>query len=782
MIIYFIAFLPLRCLDIGQPVNPTNGQIQVDFNLVYNSCTPCARVNFILAQNWNSVNDPNFLSTYNKIVDSLRKAGIEIYALIGHEAVKSWIGDLLRYENPPDLNATNNWINEYVNNFTTIVSYFRTKIKVYESINEPNGMIINNTYFVHPKWFAKILQDIYISIKINYNYNDVVLISGPLLTDDLNKGAGYIDSTYIYGKNIWSWNWVKNLTGSYPLDGIGMHIYVLQNSTNSSQIQNAMLNNINLIWNKITAHEGSNTSKKIWVSEFGWQSSVVGQNGQANNMLTGFNTLNNDSRVRLATWFQLKDFVINNNPQTWGIYDINGNPKQSFNTFKNLNSAYCPGGIRKKFVCAPRNLAVHIITDRYKISADFDNNGLNDIPFVASDSNLQGQAYMAFQILPDSFQCVPISNVHNTSYGISILDFNNDNKKDLVFSAAGNNGVYSLRNNGNWNFTEIQIGTGAGWPNHVAVRKQGSSYQVLYTDEYNKLFLYDFSNNILSTINNECKQGLSVADINGDGSQDVVCGTSKFNQSGYLKFQLSQGNSWSSLYYVSPIAGNYHGIVTADFDKDGKVDIAACNASDNSVHVFRNNGGNPPTFTEITNVSLGATLDRCELSVADIDCDGKLDIVWARGWYGSGPTLGYLKNNWPSWTNNIIENNFYNAYGVTTVYVNGDKRPDIALGLGNQLYIYYNRLIVDENMCETMAVSKAEKNYDKNYILKVEVNKKQIKLVFKRYFEGKIEIYDVLGRLLIRNNFSGYEVSFNVPSSGIYIVKLKEQKLKVLVR
>ena len=144
-----------------------------------------------------------------------------------------------------------------------------------------------------------------------------------------------MDNTYWYGKNVWAWDWTHQQTGSYPLDGVGMHIYVQQGSTDPNLISSAMQNNINAIWNTIISYEGWGTQKKIWVSEFGWQSSAVGQNGQANNMTTGFNTLLNDNRIAISTWYTLKDWG-----ETWGIYDINNNPKQSYWTFRNIAN-YC---------------------------------------------------------------------------------------------------------------------------------------------------------------------------------------------------------------------------------------------------------------------------------------------------------------------------------------------------------------------------------------------------------------------------------------------------------
>jgi hypothetical protein len=336
-------FMPKSCIDIGQPVDPITGQIKVNFDLISKTCTPCVRINFILAQVWQSVNDPGFLNTYDKIINGFIDRNIAVYGLIGHEAVKTYVGYLLSYENPQDPNATNSWINEYVNNFIQIVSYFRNRIKVFESFNEPNVYRAEiSGYWVHPKWFAKILQDIYLNVKVYGGFNDVKLISGPLLTDFISKGDKYLDSTYWYGKNVWSWNSIKAQTGSYPLDGIGMHIYVAQNATNQQAIIDSMNQNISILWNVIVNNEGNNL-KKIWVSEFGWQSSNVGLNGQANNLQTGFNFLNNDARIAFATWFQLKDWSDNSGTYTWGIFDLNNNPKPSFNIFKTINLNYCIG-------------------------------------------------------------------------------------------------------------------------------------------------------------------------------------------------------------------------------------------------------------------------------------------------------------------------------------------------------------------------------------------------------------------------------------------------------
>ena len=89
-----------------------------------------------------------------------------------------------------------------------------------------------------------------------------------------------------------------------------------------------------------TVCEGA-TSKKIWVSEFGWESNAVGYQGQADNLTTGFNLLKNDSRIALAIFFSLTDWP----GASWGLYEFGNfapaDQKLSFQAFK--NQVNCPG-------------------------------------------------------------------------------------------------------------------------------------------------------------------------------------------------------------------------------------------------------------------------------------------------------------------------------------------------------------------------------------------------------------------------------------------------------
>lgn len=317
------------CLDLGQPIDNTTGQIYLNYVAIANTCTPTVRLNFILGP-WNSPDDvtlhngKTWKQTYDEIVDSLTNRGIQIYGLIGAQISYNFIGDLLTAypsDTQADSAAAAQWEQGYVYNFVSVVDKFKDRIKTFESYNEPNNWDNGSTSVVCPQWFALILQDIYLNVKYFNGHNtdptwQVNLISGALFTFDLTDGSQYLDDTYWYGKNVWAWDWTNQQTGSYPLDGIGMHLYMEQGSSVPSTITTALNKNINGLWNKITSWEGNSTPKKIWISEFGWESTSVTEQGQADNLTTSYNFFLNDSRIALAIWFTLMDWP----GAYWGMY------------------------------------------------------------------------------------------------------------------------------------------------------------------------------------------------------------------------------------------------------------------------------------------------------------------------------------------------------------------------------------------------------------------------------------------------------------------------------
>lgn len=250
-----------------------------------------------------------WFEAYDRVVDSFIARGYQVYGLINDEAV---------YSSHP--HASDAWIADYVANATAIVGHFKDRIRVYEIINEPNDWAGGTSARFPARAFAKILQDTYLEVKHHTGHIDdrcwqVDLVSGALFSFDDTSGAQYLSDVYSIGKNELAWDWTHEATGSYPLDGVGYHMYVAQGSDSPvDAVRTSMRANLD----EITAVAGG---KPIYVSEWGFRADAVGEQGQADRMAAGFAAMADHGNVALGLYFSLQDFP--DNP--WGVYDENMN-------------------------------------------------------------------------------------------------------------------------------------------------------------------------------------------------------------------------------------------------------------------------------------------------------------------------------------------------------------------------------------------------------------------------------------------------------------------------
>lgn len=137
---------------------------------------------------------------------------------------------------------------------------------------------------------------------------------------------------------------------------------------------------------------------------------------------------------------------------------------------------------------------------------------------------------------------------------------------------------------------------------------------------------------------------MAVADIDGDGFLDVVIPETNV---GLLWFQnpLSEGRDPASgpwqAHNISPNGAHMHNVAVADLDGDGKLDIVTRHQSGfgsmkgNKIYIWRQE--NPTEWTMRTfDCPHGEGLDLC-----DVDGDGRLDVVIGGRWYRNpGDILG----------------------------------------------------------------------------------------------------------------------------------------------
>lgn len=278
------------------------------------------RLNFVRGP-WSSVADPGWEQTFRQIIDGLRGKGLRIYGLIHAEAVDAGdFGDALRRQ-PSGFSPQHAWIDRYVETFASIVSRFHSDVAVWESFNEPDDWHGGANNWVHPGWFAVMLQRLYDKVKVEMGLRQVKLVSGPVqgLGINNNAGADYLRRTYREGKRRFGWGRPDR---GFPFDGVGYHLYVEEGARvweeQARQVPITYSRYLQGVKDVIEAEEGER--RPVFVSEVGWHSNGGQEVFQSQNLALGLELLLKDGWIELAVWFCTQDFGPLDGNQFYGVY------------------------------------------------------------------------------------------------------------------------------------------------------------------------------------------------------------------------------------------------------------------------------------------------------------------------------------------------------------------------------------------------------------------------------------------------------------------------------
>ncbi|WP_260704036.1 beta strand repeat-containing protein [Edaphobacter flagellatus] len=256
---------------------------------------------------------------------------------------------------------------------------------------------------------------------------------------------------------------------------------------------------------------------------------------------------------------------------------------------------------------------------------------------------------------------------------LRIADFNHDGKNDLaaVFdeTAGGttgsfNRGIAVLPGNGNGTFGAIAL-------------------------------TYTATSSTPFTSSANLPQISSTADVNNNGLTDIVARSSSFAvvngvgvTTSYVQVFLAKPDGTFAAP-VSAITTTYLGQITvADFNKDGKLDIAALTETSSSqaqLAIALGNGDGTFATPKFANLAGGDAIRSSGLASADFDNDGKIDLALLDSndfgglFYGNGDgTFTSVPYN-----SNIIPKDLISiatSGTATALDLNKDGKPDILVG------------------------------------------------------------------------------------------------------
>lgn len=291
-----------------------------------------------------SSDTPAFYSKYDTIVNRLRSRGLQIIGLMSNE---SWPGSQADWQANNWENTGGDGYNGYIDQFgyafARMAAHWQNQIKHWEIWNEPDCWgsnpapgVYEGCSYIYPSNFAALLTHCH-SQAHYYNNIPVQVISGGLFGHDIagftwsGSGAAYLDSTYNVGINhTGKFAWTMGTYGSYPLDGVGQHIYINQGGAVNTTWFGTYLDYIH---NVITAWEGTSSPKKTFLTEWGWTTAGVSETTQANNINNAFNVIKGRNYVLCALQFQLEDNQAGN--MYYGLFRPNLTKKPSWTQFSN---------------------------------------------------------------------------------------------------------------------------------------------------------------------------------------------------------------------------------------------------------------------------------------------------------------------------------------------------------------------------------------------------------------------------------------------------------------
>ena len=331
-----------------------------------------------------------------------------------------------------------------------------------------------------------------------------------------------------------------------------------------------------------------------------------------------------------------------------GTHPMDGNPLGFF-----LAGTYPSGGHQ------PWRLAV----------GDVNGDGKPDI-VIANDCWEQGACYMEGSVTvllsngDGTFQpAAPYWSGGGEAMAVAIADVNGDGKPDLLvanYYAPGDGAVGVLLGNGDGTFqpaVAYDSGTPGAWTVTVA-DVNGDGKPDLVVGSFDS---FESAVSILLGNGDGTFQGAQLccynvtglsaaaADLNGDGILDLVSAvpcSSGCNGEGSVAVQLGEGNGtfqWTVQYDSGgrrPLS-----VAVADVNGDGKPDIVVANNWSNTVGVLLGNGDG--TFQPVVTYGSGGNAPS-SVVLADMNGDGKLDIVVANrspSGGGSGGLVGVLLGN-----------------------------------------------------------------------------------------------------------------------------------------
>ncbi len=336
------------------------------------------------------------------------------------------------------------------------------------------------------------------------------------------------------------------------------------------------------------------------------------------------------------------DYLAGSGPSAVAIGDLNGDGQLDFvvanSSGNNVNTYFRnpDGSFGAVFFGATGHSPAHVAL------ADLDGDGILDV--VTADQIDNSLSFLRGRGDGSLFPRSIIPAGTNPVF-VAIGDLNGDGRPDLVVANSSHSTVSVIKNLGGGAFSApttyavnlFSVGAAIGRLNadsypDVAVAQPGPNVRV-------------FPGNGDGTLGTRTDvpvangpAAVAIADVNGDGRQDLVVASSNTN---ILSVRLGNGDGTFGDLVQYPTGTYPRSMVAADLTGDGALDVVTANYNSNTLSLFVGNGqGGLDALSPLSTGSLPNSV-----AAGDLDGDGLPDLIVAN--FGSNTVSVYLQTPSP---------------------------------------------------------------------------------------------------------------------------------------
>ncbi len=284
--------------------------------------------------------------------------------------------------------------------------------------------------------------------------------------------------------------------------------------------------------------------------------------------------------------------------------------------------------------------SIHLITYsldhiRSVKSADIDGDGDIDVVSASSGDNtiswFSNDGNGNFTMKP------VISTSALGAESVAIADLDGDGDLDVLSASSGDNTIAWYKNNGTGSFVTMPpISTSAMSATDVAsedMDADGDMDVMSASSSDNRIVWYqnDGAGNftVQPDVTDQALGAVYVgaADVDDDGSLDILSVSPLDHKIAW--YPNVGAGSFPKQINVSGLADGAFSVASADLDNDGKLDVILGSFTDSQVYVYwyKNHGISLFSSYPITTYNEASTIYETEVSAADLDNDGYVDIV-----------------------------------------------------------------------------------------------------------------------------------------------------------